>query len=149
MKRVLLGVVLAVLMLGGCRAHPVRHTEVAVEIRQGTWTRAEIVCGFNKPAVGAVTETEWQKFVDEEVTMRFPDGLTVIAGSGQWKGASGKVERENSRVIVIVFDGAKDRQAEGRVKEVAEAYGKRFGQEAVLVIRSKAEVEFVAGSAGK
>jgi hypothetical protein len=50
---------------------------------------------------------------------------------------------------VIVFDGAKDRQADGRVKEVAEAYGKRFGQEAVLVIRSKAEVEFVAGSAGK
>lgn len=151
MKRLILATILATSFLTGC-CFPVRVADDYVVHSPATWTRAEIVCGLNKPAGGVVTETEWQQFVDEEVTPRFPDGLTVIAGGGQWKGASGKVEREPSRMIVIVYQDAKDGKesaAEKSIHEVAAAYGKRFGQEAVLLVTTRAKVEFVPGSAGK
>jgi hypothetical protein len=151
MKRLIIAAVLSTAFLTGC-CFPIRVADDYAVKAPATWIRAEIVCGLNKPSGGVVTEAEWQSFVDEEVTPRFPDGLTVIAGAGQWKGASGKVERESSRVIVIVYEDAKDGKetaSEKNIRQVAAAYGKRFGQEAVLLITSRSKVEFIPGTAGK
>ena len=38
-------------------------------------------------------EAQFMRFLDEEITPRFPDGLTLMTGLGQFRGASGKIEQ--------------------------------------------------------
>jgi len=95
--------------------------------------------GMNTPD-GEVTEREWRRFVDEEVTPRFPDGLTIIEGQGQWRGESGRIVREPSRILEIVHPESPS--AEESVADIARAYRKRFSQEAVLVLKSPASACF-------
>lgn len=71
-----------------------------------TWVRTELFFGTDKPGPD-VTDYQFQKFVDSTVTPRFPDGLTVLSGQGQWNGGKGIV-KERSKVLIIVYpvDGA-------------------------------------------
>lgn len=84
---------------------------------------------------GVVTPEEWQAFVAEEVTPRFPQGLTSWQASGQWLSAAGVLQREQSYVLYLVHpDSARDEQA---VHQIIERYRKTFQQEAVLRVRSR------------
>src|SRR5689334_21818217 len=47
--------------------------------------RMELLFGASRRDGSAVGEVEWQAFLDTEVTPRFPDGLTVLTGYGQWR----------------------------------------------------------------
>ena len=42
---------------------------------------------------GRVSESQWQAFLREEVTPRFPDGLTVWQTDGQWRKSDGRIGR--------------------------------------------------------
>jgi hypothetical protein len=68
--------------------------------------------------------------VDEVVTPRFPAGLTIWDAAGQWRGASGKVGREKSKVLTLLHAG--DSGSDRRVVEAVGEYERRFAQEAVL-----------------
>jgi uncharacterized protein DUF3574 len=92
--------------------------------------RETLYFGRNRPGGGTVTDSEWQDFLAEVVTPRFPDGLTVLEGSGQWKGAKGAVEQERSEVVTLFH--AKDDRSGRAVQEIALEYKQRFHQEAVL-----------------
>jgi hypothetical protein len=88
-----------------------------------------------------ISEREWDRFVDREMTPRFPDGLTVFNGSGQWREPrGGKIIREPNKIVQIVLPG----QAEdfARLDEIAEAYKRRFKQHWVGVIVRHACVSF-------
>jgi hypothetical protein len=79
---------------------------------------------------GSVTELEWQIFLRDEVTRRFPDGLTVWGAEGQWRTAAGNIDHEQSKVLLLVHpDTAAARQS---VLAVIEAYRKAFEQQSVL-----------------
>jgi hypothetical protein len=83
---------------------------------------------------------EWQRFLDETVTPKFPDGLTWAPAQGQWRGADGRVIGEDSRVLVLLHD---DKPATRKaLAAVADEYRRRFSQEAVLHERSAACVRF-------
>jgi hypothetical protein len=89
----------------------------------------------------AVTEDEWTHFVDQEITPRFPDGLTVFTAASQWRDqASKKIVREPSKVVLIVLPGKAEDLA--RVNEIAQAYKTRFKQQSVGVIVRPACVSF-------
>jgi hypothetical protein len=81
----------------------------------------------------AVTNGAWARFVDREITPRFPDGLSVVDASGQWFDPVRKrVVREPSKIVTLVLrDGEK---GQGEIDAIAEAYKKRFQQQAVGVI---------------
>src|SRR3954468_11662591 len=52
-----------------------------------------------------VSEAEWASFMNEEVTSRFPDGLSVIDVRGQYRNPQGRIERERTKLlVVVVFD---------------------------------------------
>ncbi|MBK8150387.1 MAG: DUF3574 domain-containing protein [Acidobacteria bacterium] len=51
--------------------------------------RVELYFGFDRKEQTQVSEDEWEKFLAEEVTPRFPDGFTVISAIGQYRGADG------------------------------------------------------------
>jgi len=91
--------------------------------------RTTLYFGLARPK-GAVTELEWQLFLRDEVTSRFPDGLTVWEAEGQWRTAAGSIDHEQSKVLLLVHpDTAAARQS---VLAVIEAYRKTFEQQSVL-----------------
>lgn len=95
-----------------------------------------MVFGMNSPS-GPVDDAQWQGFLADTVTPRFPDGLTVYRTQGQWRGASGQVEREDSRVVEIMHGD--DAEGRKRIAEISAEYKNRFKQEAVLVISARAQ----------
>jgi hypothetical protein len=88
-----------------------------------------------------VTEAAWSRFVDGEITPRFPDGLTVFSTAGQWRDTDRKViVREPSKVVQIVLPGNADDL--DRLKAITEAYKSRFKQQSVGVVVRPACVAF-------
>ena len=91
--------------------------------------RTTLYFGLARPK-GSVTELEWQLFLRDEVTKRFPEGLTVWEAEGQWRTAAGTIDHEQSKVLLLVHpDTAAARQS---VLAVIEAYRKTFEQQSVL-----------------
>ena len=91
--------------------------------------RTTLYFGRTRPK-GSVSELEWQMFLRDEVTQRFPEGLTVWEAEGQWRTPSGSIDHEQSKVLLLVHaDTASARQS---VQAVIEAYRKKFEQESVL-----------------
>lgn len=96
--------------------------------------RTTLYFGTSRPT-GAVSELEWQIFVRDEVTTRFPDGLTVWDAHGQWKAPKGNIEQERSKVLLIVHPDSQ--KARASVMDVIERYRKVFEQQSVLWETSK------------
>ena len=86
--------------------------------------------GRNTPGGLELSDSAWQQYVDEVLTPRFPAGLTIWDAAGQWRGASGKVERERSKVLTLLHTG--DVRSDRLVAEAVGEYKRRFTQEAVL-----------------
>ena len=88
-----------------------------------------------------VSEAMWARFVDGEITPRFPDGLTVFNTVGQWRDSERKtIVREPSKIVMIVLPG-KDDDID-RLNQIAEAYKSRFRQQSVAVMLRPACVSF-------
>jgi len=128
------GLMLA-LALGGCAT----LTQPACPVGQEPMRTAQLFFGQNVGEKPAVTNAEFRTFVDEELTPRFPQGLTVLDGGGQWKGAENKLIRESSKVVILVLPKKDERR---RLNEVRQAYVKRFHQESVLLVTQEACVSF-------
>ena len=96
--------------------------------------RTTLYFGTSRPT-GAVSELEWQIFVRDEVTTRFPDGLTVWDAHGQWKAPSGDIAQERSKVLLIVHPDTT--KARGSITDVIGRYRKVFEQQSVLWETSK------------
>lgn len=125
--------------LGACAAtapKPLPHTDAATCSERRVH---RLLFGMNSPS-GPIGEAQWQGFLSEVVTPRFPDGLTVYDTYGQWRGGSGQVEREASRAVEIVHDG--DPATLARIAAIAAEYKRRYRQEAVLAISHPATACF-------
>ena len=95
--------------------------------------RAELYFGRDIHGEQIVSDQEWARFLAHELTPRFPHGLTVADGWGEWRnGGTGALVREPSKVVVIVAAEADDLRA--RIDAVADAYKKQFKQESVGVV---------------
>jgi hypothetical protein len=91
--------------------------------------RTTLYFGLARPK-GSVSELEWQMFLRDEVTARFPQGLTVWEAEGQWRMADGVLGHERSKVLLLVHpDTAAARDA---VQALIARYRKTFEQESVL-----------------
>ena len=79
---------------------------------------------------GAISELEWQIFLRDEVTRRFPDGLTAWDAEGQWRTPAGTIDQERSKVLLLVH--ADTNEARRAVQELIATYRKMFEQQSVL-----------------
>jgi hypothetical protein len=91
--------------------------------------RTTLYFGLARPK-GAVSELEWQIFLRDEVTTRFPDGLTVWEADGQWRTPGGTLDHERSKVLLLVHPDST--QARQSVQEVIGSYRRVFEQQSVL-----------------
>jgi hypothetical protein len=77
-----------------------------------------------------VGEAEWAAFLNEEVTPRFPDGLSVVDVAGQYRNPAGHIARERSKLLVVVVLDAPAHVP--KVQAIVDAYKKQFNQLTVL-----------------
>lgn len=71
-----------------------------------------------------------QRFVDREVTPRFPAGLTLLGGNGQFRDTSGTTIRESSKLLIPLYPYKRDNSR--KIESIRLAYTKAFQQESVL-----------------
>ena len=114
----------------------------AVACRTGAaaLARLELLFGMGKRDGGAISEAEWMAFLDADVTPRFPAGLTVLSGYGQWQGDSGTLVRETSRVLLVWYRPAAD--SDRKIEAIRSAYKTRFEQESVMRVDGRSCVSF-------
>lgn len=112
------------------------------------WLRSELYFGVGRedgPSQRAQTdvvdEARWRQFLDAEVTPRFPDGLTVLDGYGQWlfRGQA-QPNRLRSKVLVILHEDTPQRRAD--IEAIRLAWKRATGHQSVLWSRQRAEVSF-------
>jgi hypothetical protein len=93
----------------------------------------ELMFGRNIGARLGVNEAAFSRFLAAEVTPRFPDGISVIDATGQWRDKDRmRLVREPSRIVVIVT--ANDATVYEKVDAIVAIYKKRFHQRSVGVI---------------
>ena len=126
----LLGALLLALLLAGC-ASLGPQTCPAGQERLRT---AQLFFGHRPPTPAAprISDADFRRFVDQELTTRFPDGLTVLDGGGQWKGEENRRIREAAKVVLIVLPKTGDGPA--RLNAVRNAYKMRFKQGTELLV---------------
>ena len=79
---------------------------------------------------GTVTASQWREFLRNEVTPRFPQGLTVWEAAGQWRRPDGRISQERSKVLLLVHAESPDVHA--ALTAIIENYKRTFQQESVL-----------------
>ncbi len=95
--------------------------------------------GTAKPD-GVVTGEEWNQFLGDVITPRFPQGLTVFRASGQWNMEDGTMAREATYVVQIIHPN--EERFEKYVRELVAVYKEQFKQESVLRVTARSCVSF-------
>ena len=119
------------MIVGGVTVHVATAQPAAVGAcgSAGSQLRTTLYFGGSRPQ-GWVSEMEWRTFLRDEVTPRFPNGMTVWDAEGQWRGPEGVIGHERTKVLLLVHpDTAAARQA---VRAVIDRYRTTFEQESVL-----------------
>jgi hypothetical protein len=127
---------LMVAVLGGCASRPdcaAWGADPAVTV--------QLLFGRSFKGGGEVDSAAWRDFLATSVTPRFPDGLTVLEGSGQWRErATGRIGAEPSTIIEIVTDDTPATVA--KLSAIRQKYKVRFHQESVGLVENRACAAF-------
>lgn len=103
-------------------------------------TTAQMFFGLNVGVERSVAEADWRKFLDTEVTPRFPDGLSVWDVAGQWTDPGGFLSKEPAKTLLIILPGAAGDEA--KLAAIIDLYKARFHQESVLLMEQDVCVAF-------
>jgi hypothetical protein len=93
--------------------------------------RVELIFGATWKR-GPITPKMWKRFLAEEVTPRFPDGLSTFDIKGQWRNAKGQIVKLPSRILLIWYDP--DPAASAKIDAIRAAFNARYAQESVMRI---------------
>jgi hypothetical protein len=124
----LVSALLCALALSGCGTMQLYRVEVCDTLFFGT-ARAN---------AAPVNDAEWQQFLDREIATRFPDGFTTWDATGQWRTATGDVQRERTHLVLLVHPNG---TGETKIAEIIETYKRTFAQEAVFRTRGDCGVQ--------
>jgi hypothetical protein len=138
----LMMVVTALFMLNGCVAPAKNNTQQTMATcRVGDpMTQTTLYFGLNRPTGPVISATEWQSFVDLQVTPRFKDGLSVFDAKGQWLGNDGKLARENSKALMLIH--AQGKESETNIEMLRSSYKQQFAQDSVMRVDAPVCVAF-------
>jgi len=147
-------VLLAALLLAASAAVPALeqattsslHGDAARPSEATGWVRSELYFGVGQEAnetaeQPVLGETEWRAFLDQEVTPRFPDGLTVVDAYGQWL-FRGREEpnRLPSKILIILHENTPQRRND--IEAIRLAFKQLSGHQSVLWASSPVDVSF-------
>ncbi|MBD2105488.1 DUF3574 domain-containing protein [Nodosilinea sp. FACHB-13] len=94
--------------------------------------QTDLYFGRNIAEGGEVSEAEFQQFLDQEITPRFPDGLTVYDADGQFLSSTNALVKEPSKIVSLIFEDTVENEA--AIDQIIQAYKQEFDQESVLQV---------------
>ncbi len=103
-------------------------------------TQTTLYFGLSRHNAAPVSAKQWQSFVDQDVTPRFKDGLSVFDAKGQWLRSEGVVIKENSKALLLIH--GTDPQEQRKIAAIRDIYKQRFQQDSVMQVDSPACVDF-------
>ena len=101
-------------------------------VKAERFLRTELYFGRLKPGGRLVSDEEWNSFLADAVTPRFPEGFTVLPAFGQYREKSGRIISEPSQVLIFLYPGSAKKESRAKIEEIRTAYIERFAQESVL-----------------
>ena len=134
------GAVLFVVILASVMAPSAQTVRLPCPAGTEPFTEYRLFFGRSQGNVEVVSNTAWQAFLANEVTPRFPNGLTVLDAAGQWRDGSDTIMRERTKLVLIL--AKPDADGMRRTDEIAAAYKRTFDQESVLRVITAARVSF-------
>ncbi|MGW0907791.1 DUF3574 domain-containing protein [Streptomyces sp. NPDC002853] len=119
-------------------------TTTTSQISRGdAYTETRLLFGTERPDGGPdVTDKQFMRFIDDEVTPSFPDGLTVQEGRGQWRDSNGRVERERSYELILLYPTSQAHKRDARIEDIREDYVKKYAQDSVARLDDRLRVDF-------
>jgi Protein of unknown function (DUF3574) len=97
------------------------------------FARTELYFGTARPDnEPPVSEEEFQGFLDGKITPAFPDGLTLLKGLGQFRGANDVTIEETSFLVILLYPADARRESSEKIELIRKLYKEEFGQESVL-----------------
>ncbi len=116
-------------------------TACQAPVEEAVSMRTELYFGRNIPTGGTVSDAQWQQFLNDYVTPAFPDGLTVLDASGQWKDTqSGQIIQEKSNVLILIHDHTTTQDS--LIETLRNHYKRLFEQQSVMRVDQKVKVNF-------
>ena len=122
-----LGGGLLLLAFSACASTPGGQCAIA-----GQHPTAELVFGRVSDGGPGVSEAQFAKFLQQEISRRFPDGLTVVDAQGRWLPPAGGAIHGPSKTVMIVLGGGSDDR--DTLEAVRAAYTQRFHQPSALLL---------------
>ena len=93
--------------------------------------RTDLFFGTDRVGMAPINDSEWQSFVDNVITPRFPDGLSMYPVAGQYlQGMMVGLIKEKSYDVVLLHDGT-DGPSQA-LEQIRATYKTQFKHEAVL-----------------
>ena len=132
----LVSLVSAVMVVAACA----KTDAAACPEETDRFVKYELFMGRGGQSSEVVNDEAWAIFLGDTVTPRFPDGLTVLDARGQWRDSEGLVQKERSKLLVILVPPGGDHTR--LIEEVSDEYKRQFDQESVLRVVSDACVSF-------
>jgi hypothetical protein len=97
---------------------------------------AQLFFGRNVDGRPAVTDAQFDAFVEHVLARNFPQGLTHVNAIGHWQAPGAKTTRERSDVVMLVLQDRPELRA--GLEAVRRDYIVRFHQHSVLMTRQSA-----------
>ncbi len=106
-----------------------------------SWTRTELYYGAGRLPADGTKDTRWENYINEVVTPRFPEGLTLLEGTGQWRVKEGQTPRRNrTRILILIHEDTEEKSR--KVDEIRTLWKEISGQQSVLRVSQPADVSF-------
>ncbi|MET8688709.1 DUF3574 domain-containing protein [Streptomyces sp. NPDC004732] len=127
----------------GAKPAPASSAAASTVARGKPFNETRLFFGTERPDGGpAVTDKQFMAFIDKEVTPGFPDGLTIQDGRGQWRDSNGKIERERSYELILLYPTTEAKKRDVQIEEIRSDYEKEFAQDSVARLDERTRVDF-------
>ncbi|MFF1923988.1 DUF3574 domain-containing protein [Streptomyces sp. NPDC058221] len=127
----------------GSGSSPGPRPATAAAARGKDYVETRLFFGTERPDGGAdVTDRQFLAFIDEEVTPRFPNGLTIQDGRGQWRDSNGVIERERSYELTLLYPASEARVRDPQIERIRNAYEKAYAQDSVARLEERTTADF-------
>ena len=134
-NRICISIIALILLSTGQISTPARAilaSHFFAVARSDAYYRTELYFGRSIPGGGQVSDNEWETFLADIVTPRFPDGFTIVRATGQYREQNGTIDKELSEVLVFFYPVKTRTASRRKIEEIRRAYKKQFKQESVL-----------------
>lgn len=103
------------------------------------WTRTELYYGAGRLPADPAREARWDDYINNVVTPRFPEGLTLLEGTGQWRVKEGQTPRRNrTRILILIHEDTPEKSKQ--VDEIRSLWIEISGHQSVLRVSQPAYV---------